>query len=502
MADRIIRAEAVISARDENVSATFDKIAAKIDRMAKNAKVSSPFSNLAADLTLAQTKLQALEKVGTSKVTSEIARQRVLATKAALDQSRQLVAATEAPTKAMQRDLQAREAAHAKVLTMYRREQEAAQRAERVALDQGLSLHRREAQQELLAHVIDRTTTAMERQVAVERKAAAQAAANDRAAHQRREFIERRGVPHLATQAAGNFFAAHSIVQGLEHATVEGANLAHTQNVNLSAGIPKLEVQGMTDQALTLSRRYRNVSQESLIELAKEARSAVIHPDEVPQIMPTLAAAKSVLDGLDRTGEASGGLGQLVKGSEAIGAAQDPARLAKLIDGYVKAVQVMGKTISPAEIYDFAKNSRLAGAQFSDRFLMTTAMSSIQELGGQTAGKAANEAVGQLSGAGLGKRTGAVKLLAQLGMIDEKDIVYNKTGEASHVRKGVLHPVKGDKLLGSDPDRFTYETLLPAMEAHGITKVEDQLAAVRTLYSGSKSAQDLIGKFITQRESY
>ena len=258
----------------------------------------------------------------------------------------------------------------------------------------------------------------------------------------------------------------------------------------------------MNSRRSKLALQFKNVTQSEIMEMGKEIRSVLSKPEEVAHVLPTIVAARSVLDARDPSGGESQALGLLVKGSEMLGAGQDPERLIKLVDGFTRAMQVMGKTINPEEVYDFAKNSRLSGARFSDRFLLTTAMSTLQELGGASSGKAANEAVGQLSAAGLGKRTGAVKLLTDLGLIAKGDVVYNNTGEVSRARKGVLHPVHGDNLLATDPDKFLYDVLLPAMEKYGITKLDDQIAAIRQIFSGSKGAQDLFGKLITQRESY
>lgn len=494
----VLQSEVRITGHDAGVAAMFEKISNRIDQMAKTAKVSKPFSSLVDGLSKAEAQMKALDRVNSTKAIVEVARQRAAATKAALDQSRQLVAATEAPTKAMQRDLAAREAAHAKVLAMYRREMTAAMEAKRVAQEQGLSLRDREGQQAALRRTIESTTQAMERQVAVERKATLQAAAMERAAHQRREFIERRGIGHVVTQAAGNFLAAHSIVQGVEHATVEGANLAHVQNQARAAGIPALEVQGMTDQALDLSRHYKNVSQESLIELAKEVRSAVVHPDEVPAIMPTMAAAKSVLDGADRSGEASGNLGSLVKGAEAIGAAQNPERLARLIDSYVKAIQVMGKTITPEQIYEFDKYSKTAGARMSDRFLMTTGLSLSQELGGSTAANDIFQAQKAITG-GFQNKHIPLGMMADVGLIDKDDIVYAKgSGEAKGLKRGAH--VKGDNLAASDLDLWVYREYLPRLEAKGMKSVDEQLNFTQRAFTGA--AADVISKMITQRESF
>ena len=79
------------------------------------------------------------------------------------------------------------------------------------------------------------------------------------------------------------------------------------------------------------------------MELWKEMRSVMTDPSEVDHVIDPMVRAKSLLDAKDKTGNASHGLNLLVKGAESIGAAKDPERFTKLLDSYIKAMQVMGR---------------------------------------------------------------------------------------------------------------------------------------------------------------
>ena len=61
-------------------------------------------------------------------------------------------------------------------------------------------------------------------------------------------------------------------------------------------------------------------------------------------------------------------------------------------------MQVMGKTITPEGIYEMQKYSKAAGARWSDRFILTTAQSLGQEMGGSTAGNSIQMAQKQIVG--------------------------------------------------------------------------------------------------------
>jgi hypothetical protein len=59
----------------------------------------------------------------------------------------------------------------------------------------------------------------------------------------------------------------------------------------------------------------------------------------------------------------------------------------------------------------------------------------------------------------------------------------------------------GAGLAQTDPDKYVYDYILPALEKHGITKQEDQIQQVRRMFPAGRSA-DLVTKLIQQRESF
>ncbi|WP_139234254.1 hypothetical protein [Methylobacterium pseudosasicola] len=265
------------------------------------------------------------------------------------------------------------------------------------------------------------------------------------------------------------------------------------------AGIGFAERQHITDESLKLAVRYKNVTQASVMELWKEMRSVVTHPHEVDAVIEPMVRAKSLLDAKDKTGTASHGLNLLVKGAEAIGAAKDPERFNKLLDGYVRAMQVMGSTITPEGIYEMQKYSKTSGGRWSDRFIMTTAQSLGQELGGSTAGNSIDVATRQIVG-GMQNLHSKAKEFARVGLIDRKNLDILKTGEVKGTKAGVKHAVKGDDLAASDLDQWVYTVLLPHLEKAGIKSESDQMAWVQKNFTGTGA--NVVAKLIQQRESF
>ena len=492
----IIESEVRITGKDAGVGAMFDSIAAKIDRMAKNAKVSSPFSNLANDLTLAETKLKALDKVGSTKAFSEIARQRALATKAALNESRQLVAAAEAPTKAMQRDLQAREAAHAKAMSMARREATVAMEARRAAMAQGVNLRDQVGEQAALRRAIDSTTTAMERQVKVERASAAQAAAShvaaERAAERRSHFLAHHGLVGTLLGGAAGAVGVHSVLGVAEKAWEAGAERQHVLTGLKTAGMKPEEIERAQTLAVQVSRQAPNMSISQILELHKEARSAVQHPEEVFELMPDLARAASILKGMG----AEGNIADLVKGGESLGLMGDPKRFHKFLEGQIKAQQVLGRTITTGEAYEAAKYSKATGSTLSDEFLATSLPSLVQELHGSSAGDALS-ALGKRLDGGLAHQHLAASRLNDMGLIDDPSkLIRNKTGEII----GYTGGLKGDDLRHSDPGKWFQTFFKEGAAKVGATALADINKLLAQTLPGT--AANLGRIFIQQEESF
>jgi len=336
-------------------------------------------------------------------------------------------------------------------------------------------------------------------EAALRRKVEQEAALMKRLREQERHAQDRQGFRHYVAGSVAMAVSTHGVVSGTEKVLEKGAELQHVRVGMENAGITPAEIVRIQDQALKLSARVGNESQTSIIELAKEVRSVMADPAEMSKVLEPITAAKSILDALDTTGQSSAGIGQLVKAGELLGAGQSPERMKELIDGWTRVMQVQGKTISPDQIYEFAKYSKAAGAQLSDRFLMTTGPSVVQELGGSTTGNDIAQMSRQLT-SGFQNRHVALKEMARIGMVDPNAIDYLNTGEAKGLKPGTSKVVQGESLFHTDPDKWVYEVLMPHMEAAGMKDRESQLSFVQKTFTGTSA--DFISKLITQRQSF
>lgn len=301
-----------------------------------------------------------------------------------------------------------------------------------------------------------------------------------------------------AAAAAAPAIAAGVAVAGKQ--AVGAAAELQSERARLSvAGVPPEELAAADAQTAALAAKYPNVSRAAGLETYKELRSVLLHPEEAAHMLPTAVAAKSAMDALDKSGHLSEGLGFAVKGAEVLGLAQDPSRFAGYMDAFIRAQQVMGKTITPEQQYEFAKYVKASGTTLSDRFKMTTAVSLAQEMGGSTTGQSIDQFVKQIVGGFQGNNHSAAKEFVRLGLVNEDDFEKTKTGEIKGMKHG--RKVHGASLAQTDPDQWVYQYFIPAMEKAGITSLDDQISEIRRSFPAGR-ASDLVAKLLTQRQSF
>lgn len=309
-------------------------------------------------------------------------------------------------------------------------------------------------------------------------------------------------------QAAGNVartlgpVAGAAAGAGILHFTkdaVHGGAEIQSERVKMSvAGIPGVERTAAEMQSAALAHQFPNEKRSGIMETYKETRSVLLHPEETPAMMPSIIAAKSSMDAIDNTGRLSEGLAFAIKGAELLGKAQDPEKFKAYLDSFIRAQQVMGKTITPETMFGLAKYLKSSGPTLSDRFLSTTALSLSQELGGKTTGVGIDQFVKQMSGDFHGSHA-ALKEFARAKLVDEKDILYANNGEAKGLKPG--RHVKYWREATSDPDKFVWDRLMPMLDHIGVKGPDDQIAWARRAFPNTNVAS-AVAKLITQKESF
>ena len=287
--------------------------------------------------------------------------------------------------------------------------------------------------------------------------------------------------------------AAHKVFEAGKQAVEAGAERQHVRVGAMNAGIGPEELQRVEASAIQAKKNAPNLSVSEIMELHKEARSAVQHPDEVFDLIPDLAKAASILKGM---GAENANIADIVKGGESLGLMNDPARFHKYLEGQVKAMAVMGKTITTEQIYEAAKYSKSAGSTLSDEFLNTTMPSLIQEMHGQSAGDALAMLTKNFRG-GLAHKHLAVTKMNELGLLAEPDKIVKakKSGQIM----GYTGKVKGDDLLVSNPRKWFQDVFNPAAEAAGYKTLADKIGLLNMVLP--QTAANLGRIFLQQEET-
>ena len=454
----ILSSEVVITGKDAGVAAMFERIGKKLDAMGKAAKISPEFDKLAGALGKARAQAEAIEKFQSGRSAFADARAKFNASRQAVEQYAKAMRETEAPTRQMAAEYKRLQAGVTKNAEAFEKAKMAMLDAKHAAESFGMPLSKLASEQIRLRGVIDQTTKAVEHQAAAERHAADAAAkshadaltrhaAAEKALERRNHFMAHHGLAGTLFGAAAGAVGIHSVLGVGEKAWEAGAERQHVITGMRTAGMPQEEIERAQALAEIVSRQAPNMSTSQIMELHKEARSAVQHPEEVFELMPQLARAASVLKGM---GAENANIADLVKGGESLGLMNDPKRFHGFLEGQVKAMQVMGKTITTEQIYEAAKYSKATGSTLSDEFLNLTLPSLIQEMHGSSAGDALSSLSKRLRG-GMMHQHVATDRLNQMGLLeDPSKIKRSKSGEII----GYEGKVKGDALLTSDPGQW------------------------------------------------
>ncbi len=226
MADRIITAEALITAKD-GTGDVFTKIAGKFQQLGKGAKVSAEIERMNHTLEQSKKQLAALDKLQSSRTGFAEARAKFRAQQAAVEAAARAMKQAEKPTRELQAAYQRAQAAVSRTASAFEKSKAAMIDAKRAAEGFGAPLSKIAAQQNHLRSAIESTTRAIEHQGHAELKSA-EAAIKSAAAQKKAEHAaEHRakhgfggGLVHGAGHATGAtaLIGGYGVIQGVEKA--------------------------------------------------------------------------------------------------------------------------------------------------------------------------------------------------------------------------------------------------------------------------------------------
>lgn len=162
---KIIEAKAVITAEDKT-GAVFDKIAKKIDGIAKSAKSSKQVDELSKALSRAQQQMAAIDRFGTAKGGFAEARNRFRETQVAVEAAARAMKKGEGDAAALARQYDRAQQAVSKASSALEKQRSAFVNAKRGMEEFGVPLNKAVAQQERLHAAVTKTSAALDRQAA------------------------------------------------------------------------------------------------------------------------------------------------------------------------------------------------------------------------------------------------------------------------------------------------------------------------------------------------
>jgi hypothetical protein len=299
--------------------------------------------------------------------------------------------------------------------------------------------------------------------------------------------------PVASTSAgAGGMYGIHEIIRETVRATADQAHEAVRMDVS---GMSESEIAEAEKLSGELSQRYRSLSQTTIMHSLRNMRAIVGTYEEAAKILDPVLKLRVIAQGAqpEHVEELAEDFDKLVKGMEIKGVTMDPDKFRSYMQGMAKAINVFGDTLRPTDYYEMFKYGRQSTQNLSEKFMLETAPTLAQELGGSSAGKAMSSFYQAIVGGRIKEQS--VKEMEKLGLINEDKVVRTKTGSI----KGLLPGgVKGADLAASDPYAWVNERLLPALTTHGITSQEDIQAVIATIFQQGTAAQ-MASIFATQQ---
>lgn len=261
-----------------------------------------------------------------------------------------------------------------------------------------------------------------------------------------------------------------------------------------SAGMSGAEISEAREKAAELHTQMPSLGTTDLLHMFRNQRSVVGGTEEVKEIIDDVAKLRVIAQAARPGEDVSEDLDKLVKGMEIRGATQNRPEFHRMMNGIAKGLNAFGDTLKPEQYYEMFKYGRQATPGLSEDFILSTAPTLAQELGGSSYGKAISAFNAAMVG-GVMKHS-ALGEFERLGLVAPGDLDRTKTGEAKGLKPGAHF--KGWRLAQSNPNEYVKQYLVPAMQEHGITSREDVLAEIPRLYQNQMAGQ-MVGLLATQQ---
>jgi hypothetical protein len=267
----------------------------------------------------------------------------------------------------------------------------------------------------------------------------------------------------------------------------------------MASGMTLEEIKHANELAASISKKYPSVSNTDAMHAVRNIRSVTGHFEEATKILDPLMRLRVVALGAhpEKAAELGEDFDKLIKGMEIKGVTQDLAKFEHYIDGMAKAMNVFGDTLRPTDYYEMFKYGRAATNALSDEFMLKTAPTLAQELGGSSAGKALSSFYTQFVGGKMSNK--ALAQLEEYGLLtDPSKVIKTSTGNVKGVLPGATMGQEYLQPGATDPYAWVNKVLIPQLARKGITdpsKIQEVIAAM----ASQQTTAQMMSIFATQQ---
>ncbi len=302
-----------------------------------------------------------------------------------------------------------------------------------------------------------------------------------------------------AAGAAAAYEGSHAVRAIAAHTVKSASERGHEETRMAASGMTVAEIKEAGELAGSISKKYPSMSQTEAMHTARNIRSVVGHFEEATKIIDPLMKLRVVALGAhpEKAAELGEDFDKLIKGMEIKGVTQDLGKFQHYIDGMAKAVNVFGDTLRPTDYYEMFKYGRAATNALSDEFMLKTAPTLAQELGGSSAGKALSSFYTQFVGGKMSNKS--LAQLEEYGLLTDKSkIIKTKTGNVKGILPGALMGQEYLQPGNTDPYAWVNNVLIPQLRKKGITdpaKIQEVIAAM----ASQQTTAQMMSIFATQQ---
>lgn len=279
--------------------------------------------------------------------------------------------------------------------------------------------------------------------------------------------------------------------------TAQGvARREHERTRQIVSGMTPAQMKETEELAEHTSKKYQSIPTTSIMAAARNVRSVVGNLEEGLKVIDPLMKLRIVAEGAhpERKEELAHDFDQLVKGMEIKGVTQDLPKFLHYMDGMAKAMNVFGDTLRPTDYYEMFKYGRQATYNLSDDFMLKTAPTLAQEMGGKSTGDQLQSFYSTVIGGRM--KNVAAQQFVNFGLVDPDKVVATTTGAVKGIMPGGM---KNSKLAASDPYAWVNKVFLPALARGGVTDPQDIQERIATMF-GNRVAAQFVSILATQQQ--